>query len=108
MMPNRSAVRKPTTTAAQAAKMERARKLLEEAQSESRGSRDNGKPTMVKRARNQEKSANEEMQDYESMTSAGGSYSDTEEAKPIRMRKGGMVTARGQGCVMKKKHTRMS
>ena len=110
-MPNRSAVvRKPT--ASESAKMERSRKRLQEAQREERGTINKLMPSMTKAARDQAKAAKAEMEsvpkevrDYEDMAASEVQYPD--DGMPVKMKKGGMVTARGQGCVMKKKSTRM-
>lgn len=111
MSPNKAAVvRKPT--AAESAKMERSRKRLQEAQREERKTINKMMPTMMKAARDQEKSAKAEMEsvpkevrDYEDMAASEVQYPEND--KPVKMKKGGMVMARGQGCVMKKKPTRM-
>lgn len=111
-MPNRSAVvRKPS--AKNAATLERARKRLQEAQREERKPINKIMPTMTKAARDQAKAAKAEREsvpqaerDYEDMAASEVQY--PEDDTPVKMKKGGMVTARGQGCVMRKKATRMS
>jgi hypothetical protein len=64
-------------------------------------------PTMGKAARDQAKKAKrdyesipEEVLEYESMVSS-------ESQEPTKFKKGGMVTSRGQGKVMRKRPTRM-
>lgn len=113
-MPNKSAVvRKPT--AAESAKMERARQRLQEAQREERDPINKLMPSMMKAARDQEKSAKaeresvpKEARDYEAMEAFSmPNTRDMEDEKPIKMKKGGMVIARGQGRVMKKRPTRI-
>jgi len=110
-MPNKSQVRKPTP--AESAKMERARQRLQEAQREERGTINKMIPTMGKAARDQAKAAQAEMEsvpksvrDYEDMAASEVQYPD-DGTTPVKKSKGGMVTARGQGCVMRKKVTRM-
>jgi hypothetical protein len=105
MSPNAKAMRKPTT--AEKAKMERSREKLQEALREEKGLINKMIPTMGKAARDQAKKAQrdyestpEEVLEYESMVSSEG-------GEPTKFKKGGLVTARGQGCVMKKKSTRM-
>ena len=111
MSPNKmAAMRKPT--AAEKAKMERAREKLQEAQREESGMINKMIPTMGKAARDQAKQAKRDMEsvpkevrDYEDMAASEVQYPDTEE--PKKFKKGGMVTARGQGKVMKKRPTRI-
>jgi MinD superfamily P-loop ATPase len=110
MSPNKAAVvRKPT--AAEKAKMERAREKLQEAQREERGVINKMIPTMGKAARDQARQAKKDMEsvpkearDYEDMAASEVQYPDE---APVKMKKGGMVTARGQGKVMKKRPTRI-
>jgi hypothetical protein len=111
MSPNKSAVvRKPT--ASEKEKMERSRQKLQRAQREERDLLSRIAPTMSKAARDDAKQARKDMEsvpqsarDYEDMAASEVQY--PEDDTPIKMKKGGMVTARGQGCVMKKKSTRM-
>lgn len=110
-MPNMSQVRKPD--AKQTATLDRARKRKQEAQSEANKTINKLMPTMMKAARDQEKSADAEresvpksVRDYEDMAASEVQYPD-DGTTPVKKSKGGMVTARGQGCVMRKKVTRM-
>lgn len=111
MSPNKAAVvRKPT--AAQKEKMERSRQKLQRAQREEGDLLSRIAPTMSKAARDDARQAKKDMEsvpqsarDYEDMAASEVQY--PEDDAPIKMKKGGMVMARGQGCVMKKKPTRM-
>jgi hypothetical protein len=111
MSPNKAAVvRKPS--AAEKAKMERAREKLQEAQREERKTINKMIPTMGKAARDQAKQAKKDMEsvpkaarDYEDMAASEVQY--PEDDVPMKMKTGGMVTARGQGTVMKKRPTRL-
>jgi hypothetical protein len=110
MSPNKSAVvRKPT--AAEKAKMEQSRQKLQRAQREERDVISRIMPTMSKAAREDARQAKRDMEsvpksarDYEDMAASEVQYPDE---APVRMKKGGMVTARGQGKVIKKRPTRM-
>ena len=111
MSPNKSAVvRKPT--AAQKKEMERSRQNLQRAQREEVDLLSRIAPMFGKQARDDAKQAKKDMEsvpkevrDYEDMAASEVQY--PEDDAPIKMKKGGMVMARGQGCVMKKKPTRM-
>ena len=110
MSPNKAAVvRKPT--AAQKEKMEQSRQKLQRAQREERDILSRIAPTMSKAARDDARQAKKDMEsvpkearDYEDMAASEVQYPDE---APVKMKKGGMVTARGQGKVMRKRPTRM-
>lgn len=110
-MPNKSQVRKPT--ADQKKEMEQSRQKLQRAHREERDIISRIMPTMSKAARDDARQAKKDMEavpkevrDYEDMAASEVQYPD-DGTMPIKKSKGGMVTARGQGCVMKKKSTRM-
>lgn len=112
MSPNKAAVvRKPT--ASEKEKMERSRQKLQRAQREERDLLSRIAPTMRKAARDDARQAKKDMEsipkevrDYEDMAASEVQY--PEDDTPVKMKKGGMVMARGQGCVTRKKATRMS
>lgn len=105
MSPNARAMRKATP--AEKEKMERSREKLQEAIREEKKTVTKMIPTLGKAARDQAKKAKrdyestpEEVLEYESMVSS-------ESGEPTKFKKGGLVTSRGQGKVMKKRPTRM-
>jgi len=110
-MPNKSQVRKPT--ADQKKEMEQSRQKLQRAQREENDLLSRIAPMFGKAARDDAKQAKKDMEavpkavrDYEDMAASEVQYPD-DGTTPVKKSKGGMVTARGQGCVMRKKVTRM-
>lgn len=110
MSPNARAMRKPTP--AEKEKMEQSRQKLQRAQREERDVLSRIAPTMSKAARADAKQAKKDMEsvpkevrDYEDMAASEVQY--PEDDKPVKMKTGGMVTARGQGKVMRKRPTRI-
>lgn len=102
MSPNAKAMRKATP--AEKEKMDRAKARIQEGVREGEGRINKMFPTLGKAARDQTKKGQREMEEIPEEVLQ---YESAVANEPKEYKKGGMVTARGQGCVTRKKSTRM-
>ena len=102
MSPNAKAMRQATP--AEKAKMDRAKARIQEGVREGEKRVTKMIPTLSKAARDQIKKGQREMEEIPEEVLQ---YESAVANEPKEYKNGGMVTARGQGCVMRKKATRM-
>jgi len=102
LMPNKSMVKK--SSASKEERIKKAQDSLAEAKQEEKGFINRLMPTMGKAARDQARAAQKEL---DSLMPREKMMEEVDPSEVITKKKGGMVMARGQGKVMKKRPTHL-